>query len=68
MKVKCRICGYTMDSENPFVFRDRNPLTFRIAWMHADCFNNACEQMMEIPASNDAFENRYEEFEFEYLR
>jgi len=62
--VQCVLCKDYFDSENPFeAYYAPNPITFRNAWMHSFCFNNAYEEIAENPASKPEYLNRQDEYE-----
>lgn len=66
-KDKCALCGfviepYEWDIKN--AFNEINPLTFRKANMHYDCFRDAMDIAEETPSKNKQrrFANRLDEY------
>mgnify|MGYP003418184295 CR=1 FL=1 len=43
-------------------FKDINPITFRVANMHFDCFEDACDIAKETESKKSRFQNRYDEY------
>lgn len=62
-KTMCRICQQALEKESPQSTRQYNPLTFRIAWMHQDCFADALWDIWDIPAKSEAYETRLDEYD-----
>lgn len=62
-KVRCVLCGDYLDPEHPFdAGYAPNPFTFRDAWMHSFCFENAFQDIAELPASKTIYNNRQDEY------
>jgi len=65
--MKCAICGDEVDTENPFMtggVYGKNPITWRMAWMHGYCLENAIDDTKTQPAKSIQFENRHDEYVF----
>jgi hypothetical protein len=58
----CAICGDPLDTEHPESIYQHNPLTFREAWMHRRCIENAFEEISMQPASSPEYEDRLDEY------
>lgn len=63
--MKCTICGlsikiYEFDLQT--AFKGKNPITFRIANMHFDCFEDALEIAKETESKKQNYQNRYDEY------
>jgi len=63
--MKCAVCHtgikiYEFDLQT--AFNGINPITFRNANMHFDCYRDALDQIEEIPSKNKNYANRYDEF------
>lgn len=60
----CRICRGSLDTESPYVIREVNPLTFRYAWMHDECWQEAYEDLGDLLANDPAkYFSRKDEYE-----
>jgi hypothetical protein len=63
-KVRCVLCGDYLDPENPFEGGYApNPFTFRDAWMHSFCFENAYQEIAAKAASKPEYLNRQDEYQ-----
>jgi hypothetical protein len=63
-KTRCVLCGDYVDTESPFDGGYApNPFTFRDAWMHCFCFENAYQDIAEIESKNVNYANRQEEYQ-----
>jgi hypothetical protein len=64
--MRCALCGDITDTESPFMtggVYERNPETFRHAWMDGYCLQEAIEQTKTQPAKDAAnFSSRYDEY------
>ncbi len=63
--MKCVICSLTIhpsDYDIGNAFNAINPVTFRKADMHSDCFQDAIETAQETPSKKAGFQNRYDEY------
>ena len=63
--MKCAICGlpisiHEFDLGN--AFEAINPITFRMAKMHYDCFEDALETAKETESKHPEYQNRYDEY------
>lgn len=63
--MKCSICHtsikiYEFDLQT--AFNGLNPLTFRLANMHSDCYNDALDIAEETESKNPIYKNRLDEF------
>jgi hypothetical protein len=58
----CALCNLSLDPESPLSCYQRNPETFREAWMHIDCATMAFEELKGQPASNAIFDDRQDEY------
>lgn len=59
---RCALCGNSLDTDSPYVVYARNPLTFRMAWMHTDCGSDALDCLHGQPASDVNYADRYDEY------
>jgi hypothetical protein len=60
--MKCAICGDIMIIDHPDNIYDRNPETFRFAWMHFLCYRETFEQLKHEPTQNPIYNNKQDEF------
>lgn len=63
--MKCAICHTTIliyEFDLLKSFNGINPLTFRKANMHFDCYEDALEIAKETESKKPNYENRYDEF------
>lgn len=63
--MKCSICStyikiYEFDLQ--MAFNGINPITFRKANMHFDCYEDALEIAKETESKKPNYENRYDEY------
>jgi hypothetical protein len=67
-QIKCKLCGEACNPEAPAGYAHDagvpgvNPYTFRRAWMHVDCIQDALDTLRGQEPSEQRFENRYEEY------
>lgn len=61
-RVRCAVCGESLDPEHPDSIHQRNPLTFRVAWMHYFCAEMAFEQIDGQTASSPMYKDRLDEY------
>ncbi len=63
--MKCVICKLNIhpsDFDIGYAFETVNPISFRVANMHSDCFEDALDIAAEMPAKNIDYENRQDEY------
>lgn len=64
--MKCAICHLGIkiyEFDMLISFEGINPLTFRKANMHSDCYEDACDIAKETESSNPKlYQNRYDEY------
>ncbi len=63
--MKCVVCKlgikiYEFDVGS--AFNAINPITFRTANMHSDCYKDALETAQETESKNPDYQNRYDEY------
>jgi hypothetical protein len=60
--MKCVLCREQIDIEHPETVYDRNPSTFRMAWMHRFCFQVALEDLKHEKPSKNVYQSRLDEY------
>ncbi len=61
--MKCAICRTKLDKEHPTSIYKLNPKSFRMGWMHIECFQEEYEALRDKPPlKNKKFLNRLEEY------
>jgi hypothetical protein len=50
-----------MEIDHPNNIYDRNPETFRKAWMHFDCYQEALEQSKQETSNNPIYKSKFDE-------
>lgn len=61
--MKCAICRTKLDKQQPTSIYRLNPKSFRMGWMHIECFEEEYESLKyKKPLKNSSFFNRLEEF------
>lgn len=59
----CRLCRQELDTEHPDSVHGVNPKTFRMAWMHWDCFMDEYQQTeYEKPKNETDYMSRQDEY------
>lgn len=63
--MKCAICGLNIkiyEFDMLLAFKDINPLTFRKANMHTDCYQDAINTAEETESKKSQYKNRLDEY------
>jgi len=67
MKKRCVLCKKMMNIDaEPEATHQRNPETFRLAWLHWQCFRFAYEEMEDSKNFNPVYSSRTEEYEWRF--
>ncbi len=67
--MKCAICSLNIkifEFDLGTAFKDRNPITFKMAIMHYDCYQDAIEIAKQTPSKKPGYSNRYDEYNTNY--
>ncbi len=60
--MRCALCREQLDPEHPETTYDRNPQTFRKAWMHNFCFSIALEDLKHEKPSTNVYQSKLDEY------
>lgn len=63
---RCALCGDALDRDSPWSIYARNPLTFRMAWMHGSCATDALECLRGKPSRIAEYRDQYDEYIYRF--
>lgn len=60
--MNCAICKDKLEVDHPNNIYDVNPITYRKAWMHFDCYCMALDDLKDEKSQHTDFDSRYDEY------